>query len=86
MAAIGVPVLYIFFNWEFTPWALIGLAAYGWHTFDSNFVNKTEVRREEVPHLGPQQPFLPSEKTWGISADGTPIPPRYQPPQGQIRR
>jgi len=81
-AAIAVPVLYQFLDWDFSIWILIAIAAYGYHTLDNNFINKADyTEKREIRQLGNQQPFLPPSKEWGIDpATGTPIPPRYQPP------
>lgn len=80
IAAMIIPVLYLFLDWDFTIWALVALVAAGYHFFDNNFINKVEVEKKGIPSLGPQQPFLPDQKQWEIdSVTGIPTP-KYPPP------
>ena len=82
IASMALPVAYIFFEWEFTRWALVGLAGFAYYNFDNQFINKADIERKEPRPLGPQEPFRSPEKEWEIGADGTPVP-KFQPPQGQ---
>src|SRR3990167_1546901 len=85
IGSIAVPVLYPFFNWDFSIWLLVALGAAGYHYFDSSFISKDESEKRVPPILGPQQPFLSPEKVWEIGSDGTPIP-KYQTPPTPYRR
>ena len=65
-AALAAPIMYIWQGWEFSFIPLAGLAVYAWFKFDGEYTHKSEERSRELPKIGPQQPFMPQEKTWDI--------------------
>ena len=77
--AIAVPILYIWQEWEFSFIFLVALGAYAWNTFDNHYIHKSDVRERPMPQVGPEQPFLPQQKSWEIGPDGEPVA-KYQPP------
>jgi hypothetical protein len=86
IAALVVPVVYIWQKWDFSVIFLAALAYAGYHYLDNHFVSKEDAEKKQAPQLGPQQPFLPQVKTYDINpVTGEPIA-KYQAPQYPSQR
>jgi len=84
-ASVIGPAAYNLFNTGFNMMTVIvlGLAAWGLITFNSNFVNIEELKkRRRVPILGPEQPFVPDKGEWVMGAEGPEL--KRFPPGGKL--